>query len=84
MKTEIILREDGSIFKEVDYIENLQLKLSIIKGEITEQLYYKNKFGGKDIIDEYGCSNYDSFKDTLTLLREIVKAQITKRLRKNK
>lgn len=44
---ERIVREDGSLYKEVNYIENLQVKLDIIKGNIKEPLYYINEHGGE-------------------------------------
>jgi len=83
-KTEIIVRKDNSIYGEYDYIDTLLLLLRIIKGEIKEQLYFRNEHGGIDIIDEFGCSYYKNFKGVSELLREIVKAQIKKRMKNNK
>ncbi len=81
-KTETILREDGSIYKEVDHLDDLVLRIAIIKKEITEPLYYKNEHGGMDLIDEFGCSDYHAFSILDTLLKEVIQAQMKLRLEK--
>ena len=78
-KTEIIVREDKSIYGEYDYIDCLQLKIDIINGKIKEKLYYRNEHGGYDAIDEWGCSYYHDFPQVSKLLREIISAQMAKR-----
>lgn len=83
-KTEIILREDNTIFAEYDYIDILQLKLEIIEGKIKEKLYYRNEHGGKNEIDEYGCSYYRDFPQVNELLSKVVQTQMKKRIENNK
>ena len=81
-KTELIVREDNTIYSEVDYIDDLQLKLAIINGKITEPLYYRNQHGGISRIDDFGCcQNYKPFKDVSPLMFEIVQAQMKKRIK---
>ena len=79
-RIETILREDGSIYGVLDYIECLQLKLNIIEGGIKEKLYYRNEHGGMDEIDEYGCSYHRDFPQVTELLGKIVQAQMKKRI----
>lgn len=45
-KTEIVVREDNTIYGEYDYINILQLKIEITKGKIKEKLYFRNEYGG--------------------------------------
>jgi len=79
-KTEIILREDDSIYAEVDYIDCLQLKLDIVSGKIKETLYYRNEHGGRTVIDEYGCSYYRDFPQVSELLRKVIQEQMKLRI----
>jgi len=79
--TETILKEDGTIFSVVDYIDDLKLKLQIVTGEITQKLFYQNEFGGMTPIDELGCSDYRSFKEVDQLLKELVKKQMEVRIK---
>lgn len=74
-KTEIIVREDNTIYAELDFIDFLKLKLDIVKGIINEQLYIRNNFGGIDKIDKYGNSDYNYFEIVDVLYREIINAQ---------
>jgi hypothetical protein len=83
-KTEIILREDNTIYGEFDYIDCLQLKLDIVEGKVKEKLYYRNEHGGKNEIDNYGCSYYNDFLQISELLRKIVQAQMNLRIINNK
>lgn len=79
-KTEIILRENNTIYGEFDYIDLLQLKLDIINGKVKEKLYYRNEHNGKNEIDKYGCSYYCDFPQVSKLLSEIVQTQMKKRI----
>lgn len=80
MKKEIILNEDGSLFKKVDFHDDLIIRIKIIKGELTQNLYYKNEHGGMSKIDEYGiCTNYIAFPWVNKLLSELVSSQCKKR-----
>jgi hypothetical protein len=79
-KTELVVREDNSIYGEYDYIDMLQLKIEIIKGNIPDTLYYRNQYGGIDLIDKFGCSTYRDFENASDLLVSVVKAQMTKRM----
>lgn len=83
-KTEIILREDNTIYGEYDYIDCLQLKLDIVNGKIKEKLYYRNEHGGCNEIDEYGCSYHRDFPQINELLGKIIQAQIKKRITNQK
>lgn len=78
-KTEIVVRKDNTIYGQYDYIDMLQLKIDIVNGKVTEQLYYRNDHGGISQIDEFGCSDYKDFKHVAILLRDLVKAQMDKR-----
>ena len=78
--TELIVREDNTIYGEYDYISLLQLKLDIINGKIAETLYYRNEHGGIELIDVFGCSTYNGFKVINELLVKIVKAQMNKKI----
>jgi len=78
-KTEIILREDITIYGEYDYIDLLRLKLDIVNGKIKEKLYYRNEHGGSTPIDEFGCSSYRDFPQVNELLHKIIVAQMEKR-----
>lgn len=78
-KTEIILREDNTIYGEYDYIDLLRLRLDIVNGKINEKLYYKNEHGGITPIDEFGCSSYRDFPQINELLHKIIVAQMEKR-----
>ena len=78
--TETILREDGTVYDIVDYVGDLKLRLDIIKGDITEKLYYKNIHGGISEINKHGNSDHYSFDETSTLLRDIIHAQMTMRI----
>lgn len=80
-KTEIVLREDNTIFGEYDYIDIIQLKIDIVNGKIKEKLYFRNEHGGKDEIDKYGYSYYNDFSQINELLREFIQAQIKKRIK---
>ena len=80
-KTEIILREDNTIYGEYDYIDFLKIKLNIINGKIKEQLYYRNEHGGRTPIDEFGCSMYRDFPQITKLLKEVIQAQMNKRIK---
>ena len=80
-KTEIILRENNTIYGEYDYIDLLKIKLRIINGKIKEQLYYRNEHGGRTPIDEFGCSMYYDFSQISKLLKEVVQAQMKKRIK---
>jgi len=82
MKTETILNEDGSIYGEFDYIDFLEFKIRLIKGEILEKLYFKNEHGGMSEIDEFGCSDYNYFKQVSRLYKDIVQLQMAKRIKK--
>lgn len=79
--TETILKEDGTIFRIVNYTNDLKLRLSIVTGEITEKLFYKNEFGDMIPIDKFGCSDYESFKEAHQILRELVRKQMEVRLK---
>jgi hypothetical protein len=80
-KTELIVREDNTIYGEYDYIDLLQLKIEIIKGNINERLYYRNEHGGIEQIDEFGCSSYLDFENVMDLLHTVVKLQMGKRIK---
>lgn len=82
-KTEIILREDNTIYGEFDYIDCLQLKLDIVEGKVKEKLYYRNEHGGMDEIDKYGCSYYHDFPQISELLNNLIQAQMRKRIANN-
>jgi len=83
-KTEIILREDNTIYGEYDYIDCLQLRLDIVEGKVKEKLYYRNEHGGMDEIDEYGCSYHCDFPQISELLRNVIQAQMKKRIANRK
>lgn len=78
--TETVLRSDGSVYKQVHYIEHLELRLQIVKGEIKEPLFYRNEHGGMTEIDEFSCSDYRPFKRSDFLLHELIKEQCKKRM----
>lgn len=84
-KTEIVVRKDNSVYGEFDYIDTLKLKLDIIEGKITEPLYFRNEHGGvseMSRITEMGnCTHYNDFSIVSKLLRDIINAQIKKRIR---
>jgi len=78
--TEIILREDGSLYREVDYIDDLEIRIKIVTGEIEEKLYYKNDHNGMSLIDKYGCTDtYQPFECVGELLMKLVQSQMRNR-----
>jgi len=79
-KTETVVREDNSIYMEVDYMDHLRLRLDIVKGNIKEKLFWRNRHGGIDVIDKMACSNYHPFEAESQLLRAIIKEQCKKKL----
>lgn len=81
---EIVVREDKSIYAIVDYVEDLQLRIKIVNGEITQPLYYLNQFNGIDIIDKFGNSHYDAFSIVGDLLKELLSAQMKERMKERK
>ena len=79
---EIVVDKDKNIYGIYDYVGLLRLRLEIIEGKITEQLYYINEHGGIDKIDSLGCSDYDEFANVTKLLYKIVQAQCKVRIEK--
>lgn len=79
-KTELIVFEDNTIYAEVDYMDDLKIRLDIINGVIKEKLYYRNEHGGISRIDEFGCcQTHHPFDGHTKLLSKIIHAQIEKR-----
>ena len=87
-KTEIVVREDNSIYGEYDYIDCLQLRLDIIEERITEPLYFQNEHGGvseMSRINKLGyCSHYNPFGHINELLTKLIQAQMKKRKENDK
>lgn len=85
-KTEIVVREDNTVYGEYDYIDNLKFRLDIINGKIKEKLFYRNQHGGISPIDEYGTCHhtYNPFGGVTQLFSKIVNAQIEKRIKNDK
>ena len=53
----VVVRKDKQPFKICNFAEWLSLRLQIVKGEITEDLYVLNKYGGINKINKYGVVN---------------------------
>jgi len=79
-----ICREDGSLYAKVDTIDDIIIRTKIVKGEILDDLYYRNQYGGLDAIDKYGNSDYNPFGFINGLLRDLIKAQCEARIRDGK
>jgi len=84
IKTVLVVRKNNTIYGEYDFIDNIQLRIEIIKGKIKEKLYYRNQYGGIDKIDKFGCSNYEPFPHVNELLVDIIQLQMEKRMKNEK
>jgi len=73
-------KNERELDRILDFIEYLQFKLDIIEGKHEGDFYVENEHGGATIIDEYGYTITEPFPQVSTLLRDIVKAQITKKI----
>ena len=85
MKTVKVITKDGELYKEVDYIDYLKLRLDIVKGKITQDLWVIDEGGVMHLIDKYGNSApYIPFACVDSLLRNIVSEQMKLRMQESK
>jgi hypothetical protein len=78
--TVYVVSENNQVYGVYGYVQLLELRLAIVRGEINEQLYYRNEHGGISKIDEFGISDYEPFQIVMDLLRDILKEQMTIRI----
>lgn len=81
-KTEKIFDENNNLVGEFDYPDLLVFLIKIINEEVKGVYYFENEHGGRNKIDEFGCSYYKHNPNISRLLNTLVRAQIKKKNQK--
>ena len=76
-KTEKVFDDNDNLIGEFDYLDYNEFIIKILTGEVSGPFYVENEYGGKDLIDEYGCvKHYRTFSIVPEQLHKIIQLQM--------